>query len=258
MMTVNTSEATASPSCLLLAIELGQRAWKLGFTLGPGQRPRLRQVAAGAVDALAHEVARAKLRLKLPADAAVVSCFEAGRDGFWLHRWLVAHGVRNHVVDSASIEVNRRARRAKTDRLDLKGLLSLLARFTQGDHRVWRVVRVPAPGEEDDRHLQRALETIQQDRTRLTNRVKGLSATQGVQIHLDTTFLSRVDTARLWDGAPLPDGIKRRLKSGEMSHDQGISRAGDRHLRRMMVQLAMTVWCGGESGSCLNGMLTGA
>src|SRR6266849_11009333 len=121
----STAVATAVAPTLLLAFELGERTWKLGFTTGLGQRPRIRQIPARATDRLLEEIARAKVRFKLPANAPVVSCYEAGRDGFWLHRWLVAHAVSSHVIDSSSIEVNRRARRAKTDRLDLGGLLSL-------------------------------------------------------------------------------------------------------------------------------------
>jgi transposase len=126
MMTMTrTTESTAptltASMTLLLAFELGERGWKLGFTAGMGQRPRVRQIPAGTVDRIIEEVGRAKRRLQLPPDTPVVSCYEAGRTGFWLHRWLLAHGVTNHVVDSSSIEVNRRARRAKTDRLDLGG-----------------------------------------------------------------------------------------------------------------------------------------
>ena len=129
------------------------------------------------------------MRWGLSLEAPVISCYEAGRDGFWLHRYLVAHGITNHVVDSSSIEVNRRARRAKTDRLDLGGLLSLLARFVQGDRRVWRVVRVPSVRDEDARHLPRTWETLTKDRTRLINRMKGLLMTQGVQVPIDKQFL---------------------------------------------------------------------
>jgi transposase len=118
-----------------MAFELGQRSWKLGFSTGIGQRPRVRQIPAGAVGVIANEIVRAKVRLGLPADASVISCDEAGRGGFWLHRYLLAHGITNQVVDSSSIEVNRRARRAKTDRLDLGGLLNLLARHVLGDRR---------------------------------------------------------------------------------------------------------------------------
>jgi transposase len=165
----------------------------------------------GAVDRIAEEIARAKVRLQLPADAPVISCFEAGRDGFWLHRYLVAQRITNHVMDASSIEVNRRARRAKTDRLDLGGLLSLLVRYVQGDRRACRMVRVPSLSEEDARQLHRTLDTIQQDRTRLINRLKGLLATQGVPLAVNEDFVARLEAARLWDGTPVADGIKQRL-----------------------------------------------
>ena len=206
-----TSESTAPTGGLLLAFELGQRSWKLGFTVGMGQRPRIRQIPAGAVHALATEIERAKQRLGLCADSPVMSCYEAGRDGFWLHRYLVAHGITNYVVDSSSIEVNRRARRAKTDRLDLAGLLSLLARYVLGDRRAWRVVRVPTVVEEDARHLPRTLEALTQDRTRLMSRLKSLLTTQGVSLPIDAKFLNRLEAAHLWDGTPLPPGLQERL-----------------------------------------------
>jgi transposase len=194
-----------------LAFELGQRSWKLGFTAGLGQRPRIRQIPAGAVDSLVTEIERARTRLGLPADAPVISCYEAGRDGFWLHRYLVAAGVTNYVVDSSSIEVNRRARRAKTDRLDLAGLLSLLARYVLGDRRAWRVVHVPTVAEEDARHLSRTLEALTQDRSRLMSRLKSLLATQGVSLPINAQFLHRLEAVRLWDGTPLPPGLQERL-----------------------------------------------
>jgi transposase len=210
---ITTPRMSESPARtpLLLAFELGQRSWKLGFSVGLGQRPRLRQIPAGAVGVVANEIARAKARLALPSDAPVVSCYEAGRDGFWLHRYLTAHGIVNHVIDSSSIEVNRRARRAKSDRLDLVGLLSLLARFVHGDQRAWRVVHVPTVAEEDARHLPRTWETLTQERTRLINRLKGLLATQGVHVRIDAGFLDQLRTTRLWDGTPVPPGLQERL-----------------------------------------------
>jgi transposase len=129
-------ESTAPTSCLLLAFELGERTWKLGFTVGVGQRPRMRQIPAGVLDRVWTEIAEAKARSKVAADTPVI----------WIHRALVAQGVTNYVVDSSSIEVNRRARRTKSDRLDLGGLLALLARYAAGDRRCWRVVRVPLDG----------------------------------------------------------------------------------------------------------------
>ena len=113
---------------LYLAFELGKNTWKLGFTIGMAQQPRERTIPAGALETFQQEITRAKQRFGLPEDARVVSCYEAGRDGFWLHRYLVAHGIQNHVIDSASIEVNRRQRRAKTDRLDVRKLLTMLLR----------------------------------------------------------------------------------------------------------------------------------
>ena len=91
------NESTASACSLLLAFELGQRSWKLGFTVGMGQRARIRQIPAGAVSALATEIERAKKRFGLSSDSPVISCYEAGRDGFWLHRYLVAHAITNYV-----------------------------------------------------------------------------------------------------------------------------------------------------------------
>jgi transposase len=205
------SESTAPAGGLLLAFELGQRSWKLGFTGGMGQRPRIRQIPAGAVTVLMTEIERAKKRLGLPSDAPVTSCYEAGRDGFWLHRFLVAHGITNYVVDSSSIEVDQRARRTKTDRLDLVGLASLLARYVLGDRRAWRVVRVPTVADEDARHLPRTLEALTQDRTRLVNRLKSLLATQGLSLAIDAQFLNRLAGTHLWDGAPVPPGLQERL-----------------------------------------------
>jgi transposase len=159
---------------LSLAFELGQHTWKLGFTIGVAQQPRERMIPSGGVEGLQQEIARAKQRFGLPEDARVVSCYEAGRDGFWLHRYLVAHGVENHVIDSASIEVNRRQRRAKTDRLDVRKLLTMLLRHMAGERKVWSVVRVPSVDEEDRRQLHREMQTAKQDRTRVINRIKGL------------------------------------------------------------------------------------
>nr|WP_321856747.1 hypothetical protein [Paraburkholderia tropica] len=101
---------------LSMAFELGEKSWKL--SLGDGRRaPSRCTVAAGDTAAVLIAVSNARTRCHLGADIPVYSCYEAGRDGFWLHRWLTGLGIANLVVDSASIEVNRRARRAKTDGL---------------------------------------------------------------------------------------------------------------------------------------------
>jgi transposase len=197
---------------LFLAFELGKNPWKLGFTIGVAQQPRERTIPAGDVARLQHEIARAKQRFGLPEDARVMSCYEAGRDGFWLHRYLVAHSVENLVIDSASIEVNRRPRRAKTDRLDVYKLLTMLQRHIAGEQKVWSVVRVPSVAEEDRRQLHRELTTAKHDRTRVLNRMHGLSASHGVQLPLQGDVDARLEQAQQWDGAPLPSALRTRLK----------------------------------------------
>jgi transposase len=165
----HTSEAT-----LFVAFELSEKTWKLGFTTGHGQKPRERTMAARQQERVLDEIAQAKRRLGLPETAPVVSCYEAGREGFWLHRFLQAHGITNHVVDSSAIEVSRRRRRAKSDGLDVRKLLSMLMRYHHGERQVWQVVKVPSVEAEDQRHLHRDLETLKRERASTTTRMKGL------------------------------------------------------------------------------------
>lgn len=209
--TTRTSECTAASRTLYLAFELGSTTWTVGFTPAPAQRPRLRRITAGDVGALAREVLAAKGRFGLAEDTPVRSCYEAGRDGFWVHRWLEAHGIANVVVDSSSIEVNRKARRAKTDRLDAGKLLQSLMRWWHGERKVWSVVSVPSPTDEDARQLTREIDAVRVDRTRVRNRLQGLLATQGVRLVLDGTFERRLATAVTGDGRPFPDALRARL-----------------------------------------------
>jgi transposase len=197
---------------LYLAFELGNKEWKLGFTIGLGQRPRVRTIDAGDLKELEWEIDQARKRFNLPETAPVVSCYEAGRDGFWLHRHLLTTDVENVVVDSSSIEVNRRARRAKSDRLDVGKLLTMLIRYHRGEKKVWSVVHVPSRETEDKRHLHRQLGTLKKDRTRYINRIKGLLAVQGVRIPVGRDFLERLDSVALWDESPLPSGLRSRLE----------------------------------------------
>ena len=213
MVTATTRPLQYSPNqpVLYLAFELGERFWKLGFTTGFGQRPRARTIAARDRQALALEIQRARQRFGLPDHTPVLSCYEAGRDGFWLHRYLLSQGIDNLIVDSASIEVQRRKRRAKTDRLDLTKLLRMLIRYQLGETKVWSVVHVPSPQAEDQRHLHRQLASLKGDRTRQINRLKGLLASQGLALPVKTDFLDRLPQVRLWDGSPLPPGLLARL-----------------------------------------------
>lgn len=314
-------QSTTTGVRLHLAFDLGWSEWVLAFTVGHGQPPRLRTVRARDRDTVLREITRAKERFGLAADTPVVSCYEAGRDGFWLHRWLAAQGVDNVVVDSSSIEVNRRSRRAKSDRLDAGKLVAMLLRFHAGETKVWSVCRIPEAADEDRRRLHRELIELKDERTRHINRLKGLLANQGIAIaSIDAEFPATLDGLQVWDGSKLGDDLKGQLlreharwefvnrqikdlegernkrirrddtpqvskvrqllelmgvglngawllvyelfgwrrirnrkelgamvgltptayQSGASSHEQGISKAGNRRLRRILVELA---WC---------------
>jgi transposase len=174
-------ESTSGGQVLYMALELSARRWKVLFASTMGGRLE-RGVAAGDVAKLMAEVAAARRRLGLPAEAPVVSCYEAGRDGFWLHRALVAGGVESLVVDSSSIEVPQRARRRKTDRIDLFKLMSLLIRYVGGERKVWSVVRVPGAHVEDVRQLSRGIERLKIERRQHRMRIDSLLAKMGVRL----------------------------------------------------------------------------
>jgi len=132
---------TTKQAVLYTAFELSNKTWKLAFSNGS----KVRYVSTDARDLnkLQAQIALARKRFGLNEDVRVVSCYEAGRDGFWLHRYLLSLGIENLVVDSASIEVNRRKRRTKTDRIDAGKLLVMLMRYHGGEKKMWSVVRVP-------------------------------------------------------------------------------------------------------------------
>ena len=200
------------PPTLYLAFELGNTEWVLAMTTGMDQSPLRRQMHARSLKALDIEITRAKVHFGLPAAVRIVSCYEAGRDGFWLHRYLVSRGIANRIVDSSSIEVNRRRRRAKTDRLDAAKLVTMLIRAESGEPKVWSVVHVPTSEQEDRRQVHRELLFARRDRGRHTNRMKGLLASQGVPLAKLREFPTHVRTARRWDGTPLPPLLCARLE----------------------------------------------
>lgn len=209
--TTRDKEYSANQPALYLAFELGWSLWKLGFSIGFGQKPRERTIAARDLEALEKEISLARKRFGLPENTSIHSCYEAGRDGFWLHRYLLQRGVDNQVVDSSSIEVNRRSKRAKTDRMDLAKLLTMLIRYYEGETKVWHVIRVPDVTDEDGRQLHRELQTLKRDRTQHINRIKGLLASQGVCLGVTSNFPEQIEEIRLWDGSTLPVHLHARL-----------------------------------------------
>lgn len=197
---------------LYLAMELSNGTWKLAFSPGRGKRPRLRNVAARDVVALVHEIKLARKRFGLSEDAPLVCCYEAGRDGFWIHRFLISQGVQNVVVDSSSIEINRRQRRAKCDRLDAVKLVSMLIRWHQGEDHVWSVVHVPSEEDEDGRRLHRELDVLKQEHTRHNNRIKALLISVGIRLdQVERQLPQQLESMRLHNGKPLPEHLHQQL-----------------------------------------------
>jgi hypothetical protein len=153
-------ESTAVDRPLFIAVELSTAEWRIAFTAGLDAPIAQRVIPAGDRARLRRVLADGKQRCGLAATAPVRSCYEAGRDAFWPHRWLETEGVTNVVVDSASIEVSRRARRAKTDRLDARKLVTMLVRWTLGERQVWQVVHVPPCDVEAARQRPRTRATL--------------------------------------------------------------------------------------------------
>jgi len=273
------TEGSPSAPVLYMALELSNRSWRLAF--GEGTKRRQVSVPAADLPALAGAVAKAKERFKMPASVRVVSCYEAGRDGFWLHRHLVRIGIENQVVDAASIEVSRRLRHVKTDRLDGERLLAKLIRHHAGERGGWSVVRLdrltlwdasPLPVE-----LKAELEREQERLALVERQVEQLEATRRERLQSPRTEAGRriVHLMRLGAIGPTSAWLlvteffawrafrnRRELgalaglvgtpyNSGEAERDQGISKAGNRRVRAMIVEIAW-IWLRFQPGSALS------
>ena len=214
MIATTRPEMSVSEPTLYVAFELGKKEWKLAMTSGFGVAPWLRSVASGDWRGVDRAIAQGRARFGLAAAVPVVSCYEAGRDGFWIHRALQQRGIRNRVVDSASIEVNRRARRAKTDRLDALKLVTMLVRVCWGERRVWSEVHVPSVAAEAARQVSRERTALTQEQTRLTNQLKGWLATWGATLprRRPSGWWTTVSD---WAGAPLPVEVQARVARAE-------------------------------------------
>jgi transposase len=184
---------TAIHGELYMSLELGDKSWTLTASDGR-HRPSRYSVQAGDTAAVLDCARRTKQRCSLEPQAKIHSCYEAGRDGWWLHRWLTGQGIDNLVVDAASIEVNRRARRAKTDRLDGDKLLAMLRRHHAGE-RVWAVLREPTPEQEDARRTHRELARLYQECTAHMNRIRSLLVLHNLRPQV---IIGGRDWARWW------------------------------------------------------------
>lgn len=210
-----------SENRILIAIELSVSSWFVAVRLPGSEKSRLHRVEGGDTTALLALIRdlRSRAETKLRHAADVACCFEAGRDGFWLHRLLTAHGAIAYVLEPTSILVNRRARRAKTDRLDAEGMLRVLAAWLGGDRQVCSIVSVPTPEEEDAKRPHREREHLVQERQRLENRMEALLFTQGIRGRPSLRSWERdIAKLRTGDGRVLPclmqaelNRLRRRL-----------------------------------------------
>jgi transposase len=210
------SEVSVNEPVLYVAFELGKKDWKLAMTSGFGVQPWLQTVASGDLDAVARAIDRGRRRFGLAGTSRVCSCDEAGRDGFWIHRAVVARGFDNRVVDSASLEVNRRARRTKTDRIDALKLVMMLVRACCGERRVFAEGRVPSAAAEAARHRSRERTGLVQEQTRLRNQIGSWLATCGCRATARTRQQPAWWTSvRDWAAAPLPPPVQARIARAE-------------------------------------------
>jgi transposase len=218
---------------LYMALELSWKNWKLAFSDG-GTKERLVTVEAGEIATVAAAVRKAKEKYGLPARCRVVSCYEAGRDGFWIHRELEKLGLDNRVIDSSSIEVDRRSRRAKTDRLDARKLVALLVRHEERGDRM-RVLHVPPPEVEDERRPHREHERLTREHTQHVNRIKSLLALYGIRAKVKREFALLVPVLRQPGGAPLPERLAAELVREAQRLE--LVRSQLRHLERERAQV---------------------
>lgn len=205
------SEHSVNQSRLHLSIELSLKKWKLGFSDGKVTRARIVTIAAKDWNGFQREVEKAKQRFGLERSAPVTSCYEAGREGFWVHRALERMGIENKVVDAASIDVKRR-KRAKTDRKDAEQLVRQLIRYCRGERDVWSVVRVPSREAEDARQQHRDIEVLKRERQQHRSRIQSLLFTQGIDGNVTPKQMKQLDQLRCWDGQPLPEAMKERIR----------------------------------------------
>jgi len=231
MSATRMNDCSKPEAVLHMALELGEVTWKLGLTTGLGQEPRRRDIDARDTEALGREIDGAKERFGLPAETPVVSCYEAGREGFWLHRWLLAHGVRNEIVDSSSIHVNRRGR-----------LLREFARM-QGVNRQIRELE-----------KERARRIRKHDQDPAVGQVRHLMGLNGIADNSSWVFVHEVFGWRKIRNrreiGALVGLTGTPYRSGQLDHEQGISKAGNRRMRAMAIEIAWG-WLKFQSQSAL-------
>lgn len=197
-----------------VVFELSKSKWKLGVMIAGSPKMSRFTIAGGDLPALSERLALAREKAaRSGKEVRIVSCYEAGFDGHWLHRWLTEQGVTNYVIDAASIAVDRRARSAKTDRIDLERILRTLLAYLRGEPRVCSMIHVPTVEDEDRKRRNRERDRLLKERTAHTNRIKGLLHAHGIRdaMPLKPDFIKSLDRARTGDGRELSPHLKDEL-----------------------------------------------
>jgi transposase len=248
MRSTKTAQAlntTKSPVEMYLAIEMSLKKWKLAFS--DGSKDRFCSVEGGDLYAFEQCIETAKKRFKVPENVQVKSCFEAGRDGLWLHRYLTSKGIFNRVVDSSSIEVNRRKRRCKTDRIDAKALLDMLIRYDRPirptDRRCFSVLRIPSQEVEDERRVNREIERLKKEEAGHRSRIKSILMTQGLRLTRFGRFLDYLNQVRRWDGSEIPKHTQAELEREYARYELV-------HQQRLELERSQKEWIEEEASDC--------
>ena len=214
--TVVATAVRANDITLFASLELSKSKWVVTIN-SPGSEKFSKHIVeggdgAGLLDLLCRWRAKAEQRYRVPVKVVVIQ--EAGLDGFWVHRLLLAEGIESHVVDAASIAAPRRHRRVKTDAIDGETLLRTLMAWARGERRVCSMVRAPSPEDEDRRRLTRERGTLLKERIQHTNRIKGLLGGQGVRDYnpLRRDRFERLEALRTGDGRELPAMLKAEIR----------------------------------------------
>jgi len=238
MKTVLQSKDTSIHPVLYMAMELSHKNWKLGFS--NGDKIRVKTIAARDWPALQDEIELAKNKLSCAADCKVVSCYEAGRDGFWIHRALIGEGIENQILDSASIEVSRRKKQVKTDRVDVVALLRLLIRSIGGEKQALHAIRIPTVSDEDERRLNRERERLLKERGSHSARMKSLLVAHGIVLKRMVEVPGLLSTAKAAvTGYELPSDLKSEL--GREYERYELVDAQVRNLERLQIERTETL-----------------
>jgi len=215
----------AKTGSLYMAFDLSHKSWKIAF--GDGHKTRIVSVEGKNLEQLNEAIRQARIKLGLSDDCPVYSCYEAGRDGFWLHRYLIDAGIHNQIVDSSSIEMNRRKRQAKTDRVDARKLLGMLVRqWVGGETRHWSIVQVPDVEAEDLRRLQREIDRLIKEKGQHSTRLRSLLNLEGIVVDKvgGDGWEAMVNDCRCYDGRPLAANLRQALlyenQRRQLAHQQ--------------------------------------